>query len=153
MKSFNSKYFTQFKQSVLSHNLSSGEIIIEIWEHDKSRFQSQTLFDEMISISNIKREGEKYELTEITYAEAIKSMKYGMSVKTNYTEIDKQFTVSNQNQYAYEFLNFFENCKCYTTKSRLYKSNLDLNNFWETGGVIAVDNNKIGLFWVNDLYG
>lgn len=153
MKSFNPKYFIEFQEAVVSHNLKSGEILIDIWEHNKSKFQIPELFDEILRTSEIKCEDEHCEFIEITRAKAMESMRYGLSLKANYTLIDKQFSPSEQNKYARGFLDFFEDCKCYTTESRLYKSKLDLNDFWETGGVIACDNNRVGIFWVNDLYG
>ena len=79
-------------------------------------------------------------------------MKHGMSTKINYTTIDLEFTSSEQNKYAHGFLDFFDNYKCFTTESRLYQENLDLNDFWEVGGTIVVDDTKIGVFWINDLY-
>lgn len=152
MKKFDPKYFQDFKEAITSHNLISGEIILAIWEHDKNKFQINELLPELLKVEDLKIEDQNFKLEEISKKEAIESIKYGMSTKVNYTMIDREFSPSEQNQYAHGFLDFFTDCKYYITKSRLYHDELDLNDFWEMGGAIAIDNEKIGIFWINDLY-
>jgi hypothetical protein len=85
-------------------------------------------------------------------ADALKSIKYGLSSKLNYTKLDKEFSQSDQNDLAFTFLQLFEKPSFYTVNSRVYKSDLDLGDFWESGGAILVDKERIVIFWTNDLY-
>jgi len=152
MKKLEASYFQDFKEAVISHHLRSGEIILDIWEHDKSKYQIPEVFDELILTKELQCAFPQYELTEISKKEAIESIKYGLSTKVNYTAIDRPFTNQEQNKYAHGFLDFFHDGQFYTTAAWLYQKELDLNDFWEVGGAIVGDDKKIGLFWINDLY-
>ena len=152
MKTYHSLQFSELKSLVLQHHLKSGEIIISTRlrnvypSHDIDEIR--TFFDH----ENIETEEPHFELVNLPYKEATESIKYGLSTKLNYTKIEKEFTDEDRTKYAREFLSFFCNAKLYQLNTRIKQSNIPFDDFWETGGVIAIDKSLIGIFWINDLY-
>ncbi|NMM50770.1 hypothetical protein [Marinigracilibium pacificum] len=152
MKIFNPNYIIEFRNAIESHNLKSGEIILQICEHDGYRDNYINLIKDFFTKTNIHLEKESFDINRIKRNEAISAIKFGLSTKPNYTSIDKEFNESDKNRYANGFIDFFINPDFFSVNVRIFNKDLDLNDFWETGGAILIDDNKIGLFWINDLY-
>lgn len=152
MNSKDTGYFEQFKQAILAHNLKSGEILLALRYHRGSSHRAEELARQLLATEGIKTEREALTLEALSRKEALHSMSFGLSTKANYTKIDRQFTQEDCERYAGGFANFFTNPLFYKPGGKIYRAELDLLDFWQSGGCIAVDNNKIGLFWVNDLY-
>lgn len=154
MLEFRDPFFIDFREKVLSHRLHSGEIIIDLWEHDRDKFRIESLFRDLISTSHLKSElDEDFPLLEeMSRRDAIESIKYGLSTKVNYTVIEREFSMSEMNEYAHGFFRFFGDCRCYRPSARIFKANLDLQDFWESSGAIVGDDRFFGIFWINDLY-
>ena len=70
-------------------------------------------------------------------------MKYGLSSKINYTRIKQVFSLSDQNRLVHSFLRLFEQPRFYSANVRIYQSNLDLGDFWESGGAIVIDERAV----------
>ncbi len=152
MRIFNPKYFNDFKESIASHNFKSGEILLFICEHDKNRHDFESLIKNFFKETNIQTEDKEFNVSKLGRKEAIESIKFGLSTKANYTCIDQEFKVVDRNKYSNGFITFFNNPDFYSIDTRIFKTDLDLNDFWEIGGSILIDDHKIGIFWVNDLY-
>lgn len=152
MEKITSKYFTDFKKEIIEHNLISGEIILFLYSHNENPYQPKKLIERLFELENIKVENEKIDFEKISKNQMINSIKYGLSTKLNYTKIVTEFDSSKQNKYTFEFAGLFENPMCYKIDNRIYVDNLDLDDFWETGGGIIIDNKHIGIFLINDLY-
>ncbi len=101
---------------------------------------------------NITSPSPKYPVKEISKNEAIESISYGLSIKLNYTLVDREFNKSDQNKAAWGFLSFFKNPKFYSGEPGIWQTVDISNEFYEAGGAILIDSEKIGLFWVNDIY-
>lgn len=144
--------FEYFQEAVLSHHFKSGEIILLIYEYDKKKYNFESLIRHFFQVSNIETESSVFNVSRLEKFEAIESIKYGLKTKANYTCIEKEFTDSDKNRYSNEFIAFFENPEFYTIDTRIFKADLNLNDFWEVGGSIIVDDSKVGIFWINDLY-
>ena len=91
-------------------------------------------------------------VSEMTHQQAIASMKYGLSSKINYTRISREFLPSDQNRIVHSSLRLFDRPPFYTTSARIYRADLDLEDFWESGGAIVIDDRTIGILWTIDLY-
>lgn len=140
------------KSRIASHGLKSGEVIVfcnDLANHERHVKQIVNTF---LRNNSIHTEPSEFELTEISKDEALKSIKFGLSTKPNYTAIDKEFSQSDQNELAFTFLQLFDKPKFYALDSRVYKTDLDITDFWESGGAIVIDKERIGIFWTNDLY-
>lgn len=137
---------------VESHGLKSGEVIIELGEIQQHHREIEKIVVDFFRLHQIKTASKQFEIIEISEKEAINSIIFGLSTKPNYTLIEKQFSMSDQNKLAYNFVQIFENPTFYSVETRLHKSDLDLSDFWESGGAIAIDKNLVGIFWTNDLY-
>lgn len=141
------------KDKITSHHLLSGEVIL-CFENINGKIGTlRQLIDAFLKNNGIKTETLKFDLIEISDKEAIKSICYGLSTKPNYTAIQKEFLKTDQNTLSYSFCQLFDKPKFYSLNTRIYQMDLNLGDFWESGGAIAIDKNMIGLFWVNDLYG
>ena len=152
MNCFESDCFKDFKRAVESHNIKSGEIILEIFEHYTNRYDFEILIPKFLKVINVRTERSSFKIRKLQRNEALESIRYGLTTKPNYTCIDKEFSNSEINEYVLGFINMFNNPDLYGVGTRLYRSELDLNDFWEVGGAISVDDEKIGIFWINDLY-
>lgn len=145
--------FIDFKQEILSHNLKSGEIIIEINSYDGAMKEPLLhLITSFLAKNRIKTEKKEFNLIEASEDKAVESIKFALSTKPDYTAIDKEFDKHEVNKIAYRFISFFDRPKYLSVSTRLYQKELDLNDYWEYGGAILVDDKKIGIIWVNDLY-
>ena len=141
------------KNEVRSHGLRSGEIIIELDQIDPGNNPSiENKIDAFFRHNNIKTEVDNYIATERDLKTTLNSIIYGLSVKLEYTKIDTVFSDTQKNKIAYTFIGLFNNPKFYSINSRVYRENLDLWDFWEFGGAILIDNEMIGIIWINDLY-
>lgn len=152
MQKITSKYFIDFKKEILEHKLISGEIILFLYSHRKNKHQPKILIEELFELENIKIENRDLTLEKVSSDEMINSIKYGLSSKMNYTRIEVEFDTTKQNKYAFGFTALFENPTYYKTDNKIYIENLDLDDFWETGGGIIIDDKHIGIFLINDLY-
>jgi len=140
------------EDKVKSHNLKSGEVILLYDKVDYNKTEISEAIKVFFSEHSLMTYPTKFTVTEINYHDAVDSMKYGLRTKPNYTSIDVEFSISDQSQIVYSFLQLFDNPKFYSIDSKLYKGSLDLNDFWESGGAIIVDKDSIGILWTNDLY-
>ncbi len=145
-------YFENFRKEIFFHEFISGEIILNLYDHGQSKYDARFLINALFEAENIKFEGTDYVFKKVTKEELITSIKYGLSTKLNYTDIRVEFDKKAQSRFSHEFLRMFDAPNCYTFKTRLYQLDLDLEDFWKTGGGIAMDNKKIGIFLINDLY-
>ena len=142
----------ELQHEVQAHGLISGEIILELARLTASRYAVGLLLADFFAQQAICISPEDDSVSEITYQQAVASMKYGLSSKINYTRINRAFTPSDQNRIVHAFLRLFNNPRFYSTSARIYRSDLDLEDFWESGGAIVIDDQAIGILWVNDLY-
>lgn len=140
------------KDKIKSHNLKSGEVILLYDKVDSNKTEISEVIKSFFAEHSLMTYPTKFTLTEVSYYDAVDSMKYGLRTKPNYTVIDVDFSTSDQNQIVHSFLQLFDNPKFYSIDSKLYKDTLDLNDFWESGGAIIIDKNAIGVLWTNDLY-
>lgn len=140
------------RNDINSHGLISGEIIIQFDDINPNSRNIKLIVDNFFEHNSIKTFPIDYNITEIAEKEALSSIIYGLSEKPNYTKINKPFIKTDQNKFAYTFIQLFDNPKYYSINTRLYKTDLDLEDFWESGGAIVIDKCSIGLFWTNDLY-
>ncbi len=152
MQKITSKYFIEFRKKIIEHNLISGEIILHLYSHSEKPYKPRLLINKLFEAENIKVENDKFDVKKITVNQLKNSIKYGLSTKLNYTKIEVEFDSLQQNKYAYEFINLFTNPMCYKIDSRIYINDLDLDDFWEVGGGIIIDNTQVGIFLINDLY-
>jgi hypothetical protein len=139
------------KKEIKDHNLKSGEIIFE-YDSSENAGDLTIKLNCFFQKNNIKTEKSDPVFSEITQTQAAESIKYGLSTKANYTVIDTEFDRSDQHRILNMFLSLFKQPRYYTTDCKLYQAGLDINDFWETGGAIAVDSQHIGILWTNDLY-
>lgn len=146
------KYLCEhIQQSVNNHPLLSGEIIFKYSTIDKAGSIS-TIIADFFLLHNIRTSPQKYWITETDKTSAIQSIRYGLSIKANYTKTDHPFSESEGNQLIYSFLQLFHNPSFFTTDAKVYQTPLNLEDFWECGGTIALDKTGIGILWINDLY-
>jgi hypothetical protein len=161
--SFEDEYYHYLRDEILSHHLSSGEIILIINSYSPKTKELKELMFEFFENNNIKTSKTEYhkknlrmEDLEITKEQAVEIITYALSTKINYTKIDKEFEKPERKRFAFEVINLFNYPKFYTLSSdwydKLWIRELDINDFWKGGGAIIIDNDKIGIFWVNDLY-
>ena len=143
---------SELQHEVQSRGLHSGEIILEVAELTDSRYAVEQLVATFFSQQGIRISPTGLPVNEMTYQQAVTSMKYGLSSKINYTRIDRPFLPSDQNRIVHAFLRLFENPRFYSTSARIYRSDLDLEDFWECGGAVVIDGRAIGILWANDLY-
>ena len=142
----------ELQQEVQAHGLQSGEIILELAAVTASRYAVEPLLATFFAQQAIQVSPKGVPVSEINYQQAATSMKYGLSSKINYTRIKREFSPSDQNRIVHSFLRLFEQPRFYSTDARIYQSNLDLEDFWESGGAIVIDEHAIGILWTNDLY-
>jgi hypothetical protein len=142
----------ELQHEVQSHGLYSGEIILELAAVTGSRYDVERLVATFFSQQGIRVLPDGMPANEITYQQAVASMKYGLSSKINYTRINRAFSPSDQNRIVHAFLRLFDKPRFYSTRARIYRSDLDLEDFWESGGAIVIDDRAIGILWQNDLY-
>ena len=140
------------QHEVQSHGLYSGEIILELAAVTGSRYDVEQLVATFFLQQGIRVFPGGLPVSEITYQQAVASMKYGLSSKINYTRINRAFSPSDQNRIVHAFLRLFDKPHCYSTSARICQSDLDLEDFWESGGAIVIDDHAIGILWQNDLY-
>ena len=142
----------ELQQEVQAHGLYSGEIILELAAVTGSRYAVEPLVAAFFLQQGIRVFPEGVPFSEIAYQQAVASMKYGLSSKINYTRINREFLPSDQNRIVHAFLRLFDKPQFYSTNARIYRSDLDLEDFWESGGAIVIDDHAIGILWANDLY-
>ena len=142
----------ELQHEVQSHGLYSGEIILELAAVAGSRYDVERLVATFFSQQGIQVFPKGMPANEITYQQAVASMKYGLSSKINYTRTTRAFSPSDQNRIVHAFLRLFDKPHFYSTSARIYRSDLDLEDFWESGGAIIIDDQAIGILWQNDLY-
>lgn len=142
----------ELQHEVQSHGLVSGEIILELAGLTASRYDIGLLLADFFAQQGIRISSEDALVSEMTYQQAVASMKYGLSTKINYTRINQEFSPSDQNRIVHAFLRLFDKPRFYFTSARIYRADLDLEDFWESGGAIVIDAQSIGILWVNDLY-
>ena len=135
-----------------SHLLKSGEVILQFDQIKTHPKNLKDIIETFFEINSIKTVTKQFDIVEISKDEAINSIIYGLSIKPNYTLIATPFTKSGQNKFAFNFVQLFDNPTFYSVNTRLYKTDLNLGDFWESGGAFGIDKNMIGLFWINDLY-
>jgi len=152
MQKIISKYFTEFKKGIIAHHLVSGEIILHLYSHTETPHKPRPLINKLFELENIKVENPNFDIKKITVNQLMNAIKYGLSTKLNYTKIKVEFDSFKQSKYSLEFINLFESPMCYKIDTRTYVNNLDLDDFWEVGGGIVIDNKHIGIFLINDLY-
>jgi len=141
------------KNKIQEHNLRSGEVIIEVDDYDLSKTNSaEKGIGDFFQKHTLKTHPEKFEVREIYGKEAMASVRFGFSVKPDYTKIDKVFTDQDRNGIIFPFINLFTEPKYYSLNTRVYRAKLNLIDFWESGGAVLIDATKIGIIWVNDLY-
>jgi hypothetical protein len=142
----------ELQHEVQSHGLQSGEIILELAATTASRYAVEPLLATFFAQQAIWVLPAGLPVSEITYQQAVASMKYGLSTKINYTRITREFSSSDQNRIVHSFLRLFDQPRFYSTSARIYQSDLDLEDFWESGGAIVIDDHAIGILWANHLY-
>jgi hypothetical protein len=142
----------ELQHEVQSHGLCSGEIILELAAVAGSRYDVGQLVATFFSQQDIRVFPAGLPVSEITYQQAVASMKYGLSSKINYTRINRPFSPSDQNRIVHAFLRLFDKPRFYSTSARIYRSDLDLEDFWESGGAVVINDHAIGILWQNDLY-
>ncbi len=151
--------YLKLKRKVKAHNLRSGEIILEICQIQTrffsvndlviNFFRSVGIRTEETAFDNRKINFEKQRLSQET---ALQKIMYALSIKPNFTLIDYPISPYQAQKYAEQFISFFENPRFYAYQSRLYQKTLDLSDLWEADGFLIMDDNRVGIFWVNDLY-
>lgn len=144
--------FDEIKTEINFHNLKSGEIIFLFEKMDANILDPKTKIQKLFYRNKVQILPKSFELIELTKAESIKSAKYGLSTKPNYTSIDIEFSESEKNKIIFSFLKLFDNPKFYSINAKIFTIKLDLNDFWESGGFVAIDKDSIGMLWINDLY-
>ncbi len=142
----------ELQHEVHAHGLYSGEIILELAAVAGSRYDVERLVATFFSQQGIRVFPEGMPVSETTSQQAVASMKYGLSSKINYTRINRAFSPSDQNRIVHAFLRLFDKPRFYSTSARIYRSDLDLEDFWESGGAVVIDDRVIGILWQNDLY-
>lgn len=144
--------FDNLINKIKAHKLKSGEIILLFETIQDNNTHTNDIITYFLLSNSIKTEPRTFEVVEITSQQAISSIKYGLSTKSDYTSIEVEFSDSDQNFIVYTFLGLFDKPKFYSIDARLYRTDLDVNDFWESGGAIVVDSKSIGILWANDLY-
>ncbi|RZK31928.1 MAG: hypothetical protein EOO63_02875 [Hymenobacter sp.] len=142
----------ELQHEVQAHGRQSGEIILELAAVTASRYAIEPLLATFFAQQAIQVSLTDSPMSEITYQQAVTSMRYGLSSKINYTRIKQAFSPSDQNRIVHSFLRLFQQPRFYSTDARIYQADLDLEDFWESGGAIVVDEQAIGILWTNDLY-
>lgn len=142
----------ELKNEIKLHGIKSGEIIIELNPIKDVNASIDNLINTFFFDNNILPEHRDFSINEILLKEAVISIIYGLSKKPNYTLIDIEFTSTEKNKIAYTFISLFSDPKFYSLNTRIYREPLNLEDFWETGGAIVVDDKMIGIIWINDLY-
>ena len=140
------------KSRIASHGLKSGEVIVVCDDLHNQKGDIKEIVVTFLRDNSINTKPSVFEIIEISKDEALKSIKYGLSTKPNYTAIEQEFSTSDQNELTFSFLQLFDKPKFYSLDSRIYKTDLDKTDFWESGGAIAIDKERIGIFWTNELY-
>lgn len=157
---FTDEYYLSLKDEILSHNLASGEIILEIYYYSKTLSIKDLIFSFFehininIDINQYQKDNFDFEKFKISKDKAIEDILFGLSTKPNYTIIDKEFNSHDSKRYAYQIIDFFKYPNFYTfdPTSRLWLKDIYFDTWWLSGGFIVVGNDKIGIFWVNDTY-
>jgi hypothetical protein len=142
----------ELQHEVASHGRQSGEIILAVAPLTASSYAVTAVVATFFAQQAIHVFPADLPLSEVPYQQAVASMKYGLSSKINYTRSKREFSASDQNRLVHAFLRLFEKPRFYSTDARIYQADLDLEDFWESGGALVIDEQLIGLFWGNDLY-
>ena len=152
MTESNEKIIENLKLEISRHNFKSGEIILALAEITETKTETINFLKHFFHKNLIKTIPTDFTLSKIMREEAIRSEKYGFRTKPNYTSCDFEFSERDKNTIVYSYLQLFDKPEFYSTSAKIYQANLDLEDFWETGGFIAIDKKSIGILWINDLY-
>lgn len=140
------------KDEIEFHGFQSGEIILEL-DSVKNAIDKPIKNIEFFFLQKeIKTEKPHFDLEEMTASEAVGAIAFGLSVKPNYTVIEEPFSVSEQQKLVHCFVALFVKPTFYRLKIRIFQTDLNLNDFWESHGAIVIDKHHVGIFWTNDLY-
>ena len=154
---------SELNSFLLSHGFKSGEIILKLSQYSDRYLNYQALIKEFLSFHKIKiiesvhrkniDDIGKY-IKEIGREELDFILRQSFSIKPNYTIIDKPFSEEDIKEVKTKFLSFFPNKPTfYTFKDcDIFLKNLSFSYPWISSGVLVIDENNIGLLWVNDLY-
>lgn len=142
----------ELRHEIQSHGRQSGEIILEVSPLTASPYAIAAVVATFFAQQAIHLFPASSPVTEVPYQQAVASMKYGLSSKINYTRSKREFSPSDQNRLVHAFLRLFEKPRFYATSARIYQADLDLEDFWQSGGALVIDEQLIGIFWGNDLY-
>ena len=112
-------------------------------------FRSMGIRTEETAFDNRRINFEKQRLSK---EEALDKIFYGLKSKPNFTLIDYPISAEKAQEYTQEVIDFFDEPRFYGYESKIYQKSLDLSDLWKSGGFLIVDNEKVGIFWVNDLY-
>lgn len=143
---------TELQYEVQAHGRHSGDTILELAAITASHYAVEPLLATFFAQHAIQVSPAGVPVSALTYQQAVASMKYGLSSKINYTRIERAFSPSDQNRIVHAFLRLFEQPRFYSTSARIYQSDLDPEDFWESGGAIVIDQRAVGILWTNDLY-
>jgi len=156
---FTEPKYLKIKDKLKSHNLRSGEIILEVRQIQTRFFSMNDLIINFFRSAGIRTEETAFDNRRINFEkqrlsedEALDKIFYGLKSKPNFTLIDYPISAEKAHEYAQEVISFFDKPRFYTYESRIYQKPLDLSDLWESGGFLIADDEKVGIFWVNDLY-
>jgi hypothetical protein len=155
--------FNELNLVLSSHGFKSGEIILKLSQYGDKYLNYQDLIKKFLPFHKIKiiesvhqkniEDIGKY-IKEIDREELDSILRQSFSIKLNYTIIDKPFSQEDIKEVKTKFLSFFPNKPVfYTFKDcDIFLKNLSFAYPWISSGVLVIDENNIGLLWVNDLY-
>jgi len=140
------------RQTILYHNLKSGEIIFEFGEIGCPDAEPNEIVLSFFKNYDIKFEGKNLFLISSDKETSLDSIKFGLGSKPNYSLFDAEFNESKKSKLAFTFFGLFDWPKFFQIENRIYQKEIPLDDFWLSGGALLIDKNYIGILWVNDLY-
>ena len=102
--------------------------------------------------NNICTTPETITLTEISAGKAHELIKNALHTYLHTAGETPTLSASTQNKLIHSFFQLFEHPKFFTIQEAVYKTSISLYDFWKSGGALVMDEFRMGIFYVADLY-
>jgi hypothetical protein len=141
------------------HEFNSGEIILEVFKYNQGFATKEELVLEFLGIANINLELPEDSINSapivklISKNDAMARLTEGVVIKPNYTVLKHIFEVEDIATISKLLFSIFSNTPKYYDLSgfhKLFQFDFDVDSHCISNGFLIIDDNKIGILWIND---
>jgi hypothetical protein len=152
-------HFEPIQDNVHNHGWRASEVIFELHDLEATSYKDDETIEEYLDFLNIKTEELYRGFKAADRDEAFRTFDLAFRSKANHTTPQREFTVAERSKLFVKIESFLSNPRFFVKHVDspggaliLSRREIDFTTFWESHGLVFIDQRRIGMAWVNDMY-